>query len=68
MEGGVTDIISLEGKIREFFRIRDSKGLPIKEKEVKKHCRTHISDVSHALEVANRVIDWLKNLGVRIWY
>ena len=66
-DGGEQNRASIEREIRNYFKSRDSKGVEIKLKEIKTHCRDHLSDSKTASAMAERVYIWLVEQGVKAW-
>lgn len=61
-----SDLSRLEGKIREIFYSRASKG-DLLFRDILTHCKQHFNEPRRAAEMASRVESWLKEKGVKIW-
>lgn len=58
---------SIEREIRGFFLARSSKGIEIKLNEIKTHCRNQLTNAKTASAMAERIHEWLKSQGVKVW-
>lgn len=62
-----SDLVALEGKIREVFYSRAARIGDLQYSDIVKHCKDHFNDGRRASSMARRVEKWLKEKGVRIW-
>jgi hypothetical protein len=57
----------IEGRVREHFRVRGVRGLDVKWRDIIKLCKLEVPDLQAALAMAERVDDWLRSRGIRVW-
>jgi len=66
-EGGPVDAAIIEGRVREHFRARAAWGSDVRWRDIVQMCKLESSDKSAALAMAERVSDWLRGRGVKVW-
>jgi len=61
------DTAVIEGRVREHFRARSARGLDVRWRDIVQVCKVETSSLSLSLAMAERVDDWLRSRGIRVW-